>query len=830
MADKNINLKNSEKKEVKENKPNQDSSDKPKIPTYDFREFEQKYVDFWQKENSYKFNPHHPGKAFSIDTPPPTVSGTMHLGHAASYSQHDFIARFKRMQGFNIFFPFGFDDNGLPTERYVEKKINKKARDMSRNDFITTCLKETQEVEEFMKRQWLAIGYSCDFSINYRTIDETSRRLSQKSFIELYKKGRAYRKECPVLWCPECSTAIAQVELKDKEENTLFSDIIFKVDGYAMNDPAAKIVISTTRPEFLPACVAIFYNPKDPRYKYLKFKKAFVPLFEFLVPIMEDERVDMKKGSGLVMCCTFGDQTDMDWWRAFGLPYKKLLTAQGKLTEIAGPYKGMSVREARALILSDLAKKKLIKKQEKIKHSLNVHERCGTEVEFLITKQWFIKYLDLKNKFIELGKQVKWHPEFMRSRYENWVQGLQWDWCISRQRYFGVPFPVWYCKKCDHEIVASEKKLPIDPFDTKPPVKECPKCSSTEFVPEKDIIDTWATSSLTPDIALATAEAKLKTRLKKVFPYSLRPQAHDIITFWAFNTIVKSFFHHETIPWNDIMISGYVLFGKEKMSKSKGNVIEPQEVLDKYGIDATRYWTSTSKLGEDISLDEKELIVAQRLIKKLWNAFQFMKMHLPEKPILPPKLEEIDSYLLIKLEKLIHEATIHFENYEYSHARAMTEKFFYQIFCDNYLEIIKSRIYGDDKGKKKSAQYVLNKTFMTVIKLFAPIMPCITEEIYQEFFKNQEKQDSIHQSKWPQPTIKKFTKSHEELEKKGDLFISILEKVRKEKSLKQKSMKAEILLTIPKENTKQIGSMLNDLKAVTNSKEIKEGEFKVEFV
>lgn len=807
-----------------------EKKEKSQVPQYNFEEREKKWLDFWQDSEIFRFNPKMPGKIFSIDTPPPTVSGTMHLGHSASYSQHDFIARYKRMQGFNVFFPFGFDDNGLPTEKYVEKKLNIKSREMPRQEFIKLCLKETQEVEEMMRKQWQDIAYSADFSIAYRTIDDISRTISQKSFIDLYKNNRAYRKECPVLWCPECATAIAQVELKDKEEETLFSDLIFKVDGYPEGDPTAEVIISTTRPEFLPACVAVFYNSKDLRYKHLKFKKIQVPLFNFLVPIMEDDRVDINKGSGLVMCCTFGDQTDMDWWRAYGLPYKKLISKDGKLTEIAGPFKDLTIKQAREEILKELKKKRLIKKQEKIKHSVNVHERCGTEVEFLITKQWFIKYLDLKEKFLEMGKEISWFPGYMHSRYENWILGLQWDWCISRQRFFGVPFPVWYCKKCDEVFIADEKQLPVDPFEEKPKTRECTNCGSKDFIPEKDIIDTWATSSLTPDIALATAEQIFKHPIKKVFPYSLRPQAHDIITFWAFNTIAKSYLHHDSIPWENIMISGYVLFGKEKMSKSKGNTIEPSDILNKYGIDALRYWTSTSKLGEDISLDEKDLVTAQRLIKKIWNAYQFIKIHLPEKIRQPNNLEEIDAYLLLKLEKLIHQATECFENYEYSHARALTEKFFWQTFCDNYLEIIKSRIFGQDEEKKKSAQFALNGALLTVLKLFSPIMPCITEEIYQEFFKQQECYDSIHVSKWPQPTIKKFSKDQEILEKKGDVFFSILEKVRKEKSQNQKSMKSEIILTMDKEELGLLKGMLEDLKAVTSSKEIKEGEFKVEFI
>ena len=804
------------------------------VVQYDFKTKEAKCLALWQADNIYKFNPKHPGKIFSIDTPPPTVSGAMHIGHACSYTHHDFIARFKRMQGFNVFFPWGMDDNGLPTERYVEKKLNIKANSMPRKEFIDLCLKETKDVEEDLKKQWASIGFSPDFSIAYRTMDTVARTLSQWSFIELFKKDRAYRRECPVLWCPECHTAISQVELKDKEEPTVFNDLVFKiateVGKAGTGATTEEIIVATTRPEFLPACVAIFYHPHDERYKHLKFKKAIVPLFNFSVPILEDERVDINKGTGIVMCCTFGDQTDMDWWRAYGLPYKKLITEDGFLTDIAEKYKGLRIKDARTKILQDLKEKKLIKKQEKIKHTVNVHERCGNEIEIIVAKQWFIKYLDLKKEFLEIGNEVKWHPEYMKSRYKNWIKGLQWDWCISRQRYFGVPFPVWYCKQCGEIIIADENELPVDPSDSKPPIDTCPKCESKEFVAEKDVMDTWATSSLTPDIAIATAEMQYGDLSKKLYPFSLRPQAHDIITFWAFNTIVKSYFHHNAKPWNDIMISGYVLLGKEKMSKSKGNVIEPMEYLEKYGMDALRYWASTSKLGEDVMFDEKEFIAATRLVKKLWNAFNFFKIHLENKPIKPKKLEKVDEYLLLELEKTIKGCTNYFDNYEYSHARACVEKFFWQIFCDNYLEIIKGRIYGQDKEKKLSAQYAVYQTFLNVVKLFAPIMPCITEDIYQSFFKEHEKSISIHVSKWPEVTIKKFTKEHEKLEKQGQEMFRILEDVRKTKAKAQKSMKAEITLTLKKETKELLGLMMDDLKSVTNAKEIKEGEFKVEFL
>lgn len=822
--------KEKKKPEPQQSRQQQKNPNQPPVEQYDFKTREKECLDLWEKENVYKFSPKHPGKIFSIDTPPPTVSGTMHIGHACSYTHHDFIARFKRMQGFNVFFPWGMDDNGLPTERYVEKKLNVKASSMSRQEFIDLCLKETKEVEEDLKKQWMSIGFSPDYSMAYRTIDTVARTLSQWSFIELFKKDRAYRKECPVLWCPECHTAISQVELKDKEESTVFNDLVFKIANDFGKPGTEEIIVATTRPEFLPACVAIFYHPKDERYKHLKFKKAVVPLFNFLVPILEDERVDMNKGTGIVMCCTFGDQTDMDWWRAYGLPYKKLITAEGLLTDIAEKYKGMKIKDARVKIINDLKEKKLVKKQQKIKHMVNVHERCGTEIEIIVAKQWFIKYLDLKEKFLELGQDVNWHPEYMKSRYENWIKGLQWDWCISRQRYFGVPFPVWYCKQCDEVIVANEKKLPVDPSEDKPPIDRCPKCESKEFVAEKDILDTWATSSMTPDIAIATAEMQHKKLFKKLYPFSLRPQAHDIITFWAFNTIVKAYFHHNSKPWDNIMISGYVLLGKEKMSKSKGNTIEPMEYLAKYGMDALRYWASTSKLGEDVMFDEKEFIAATRLVKKLWNAFNFFKIHLENRPSKPWRLEKVDEYLLLELDKTIKECTNYLENYEYSHARACVEKFFWQIFCDNYLEIIKGRIYGQDKEKKASAQYTVYQTFLNVIKLFAPIMPCITEEIYQSFFKTYERYPSIHISRWPETTIKKFGREQETLEKQGQEMFKVLEEVRKVKAKAQKSMKAEIILTIKKETKDIIAGMLDDLKSVVNAQDIKEGEFDVKFV
>jgi valyl-tRNA synthetase len=781
---------------------------------YDFKEAEPHILEFWEKEKIYKFNPAHRGKIFAIDTPPPTVSGKMHIGHSFSYSQQDFIIRYHRMKGEKIFYPFGTDDNGLPTERLVEKTKKVKARDMERGEFIKLCM-------DFLKRglpkfiqDWKNIGISSDFDIYYSTINEHSRRISQWSFLDLYKKNRAYRKDAPAMWCPECQTGVSQVEVKDKEFESALNNIIFKVGN-------ENLEIATTRPELLPACVAIFYHPDDKRFEKYKGKKAKVPLFNFEVPIIEDIRADMEKGTGIVMCCTFGDQTDMEWQKAHNLKIKEAISKNGKLTGIAGKYSGLLIKEARKAIIEDLKSANLLVKQEKIKHVVNVHERCDTEIEFVKSKQWFVKYLDLKQDMLKWGEKLKWHPEFMKSRYDNWVRGLQWDWLISNQRYFGVPFPVWYCKKCGQEILADEKQLPVDPLKDKPN-KKC-KCGSSEFIPETDILNTWFTSSMTPQLAIKLMPEDTE---KKLFPMSLRPQAHDIITFWLFNTVFKSNIHFGKNPWENVAISGFVTLEGEKMSKSKGNIIEPQEVTEKYGADALRYWAASSKLGADLDYQEKEIITGKKFIKKIWNATKFVFLNL-KKVSKPKELEETDRLFLAKLNKIIEKATDSFENYEYALTKNEVVNFFWHDFCDNYLEIVKNRIYNGTEKEKQSAQHVLYNILLAILKMMAPFTPFITEELYQKYFKSEEKEKSIHISSWPIKLRIKEEKSDEEI---LNIFIETLEKVRKEKSKAGKSVKAEIILTLEKEKYEKIRELEKDLKAVLNAKEIKEGEFDVRFV
>lgn len=789
---------------------------------YDPKQAEKKWAAFWEKEKIYAFNPKSKAEIYSIDTPPPTVSGKVHIGHAFSYSQQDFVIRFHRMLGKNVFYPFGTDNNGVATERLIEKIRKIKARKMPREKFVKICLDELEKnlipkYTEDMKK----LAISCDYNIFYTTIDPHCQKISQRSFIELYKSGREYRKDAPAMWCPECETGISQVECKDIEIASTFNDLAFKVNG-------KDLIIATTRPELLPACVAVFYHPNDKRYSSLKGKKAKVPLFDFEVPIMPDERADPEKGTGIVMCCTFGDQTDMEWQKAHNLPIKEAITKDGKMTALAGEYKGMTIKEARKAITAEMKQKKLLKKQKPITHAVNVHERCGTEIEFVKSKQWFIKYLDLKKDMISWGKKLNWYPQHFVSRYNNWVEGLQWDWLISRQRYFGIPFPVWYCKKCDEVILA--KDLPVDPLKDKPPVKKCPKCSCTEFIPEKDVLDTWATSSLTPRLAIELMPSPLH---KKLYPMNLRPQAHDIITFWLFNTVVKSNMHYKVNPFKDVMISGWLLDPKgKKFSKSRGNVIEPTEVIEKYCSDALRFMSAGSKLGEDLPYQEKDVVTGMKTITKLWNASKFSFMHLKNyKKEKQSKQEFFDKWILSKLNKVIKDSTEAFMRYEYSRTRLDVEKFFWQTLCDNYLEIIKDRLYNPDRrGKqaRKSAQHALYETLLSITKLFAPIMPFITEEIYQDFFKAIEKDKSIHISKWPEYDRKKID---EKTEKAGDAMIEIISAVRKEKTQNNKPLNSPVkTLTIEckKETEKFIKEAIEDLKAVTKAEKIEFGKGKTE--
>ncbi|MBM3232845.1 valine--tRNA ligase [Candidatus Pacearchaeota archaeon] len=778
------------------------------MPELNSAEIEKKWRDFWEKEKIFAYNPKSKKRVYAVDTPPPTVSGNMHLGHAFSYSQQDFIVRYKRMSGNEVFYPFGTDDNGLPTERLVERLKGVKSKEMTRAAFIELCLKTLKEITPDFVQDWKDLGVSADYEMYYSTIDKHAQTLSQKSFFELYKKARIYEEAFPTLFCPECQTPIAQAELEDLEKDTFFTTLKFMCGKEVLP-------IATTRPELLGACVAVFVNHQDKRYSRLVGKKAKVPIFEHEVPIIADDSAKMDKGTGVLMICSYGDKYDVDAIKRHRLQPNVVLTSKGKVS--ASPYSGMQIKDARKAILKDLKEKGLIIEQKQIKHIVNVHDKCGTPIEFLPVSQWFIKILDNKEMLIKEAKKISWKPEFMFKRYENWVNGLEWDWSISRERHFGIPIPIWHCKDCDEFILPDERELPVDPLEKE---KKCPKCKNVAE-PESKVLDTWATSSLTPEIA-----ASLTTGVK--IPYALRPQAHDIIRTWAFYTIVKSLYHEKKLPWETIAISGNVSLGGEKMSKSKGNTIEPKDVLNKFGADALRYWASSSKLGEDLDYQEKDLVTGKKLVTKLLNAANFVFMNISGSlPVKKVKLHESDRLFLLQLNSLIKKVTDAFDDCDYARARLETDQFFWKVFADNYLEIVKNRVYQGNEDEKASAAYTLYQAFLAVLKLYAPIVPYITEEIFQTHFRKYEGEKSVHLSEWPKLLKIATLKSDSET---WQHMLDIVAFVRGKKSEAKKSMKAEILLSLPKAEQKILASVMSDLKAVCNFKGVKEGEMKVEFV
>ncbi|MBD3347817.1 MAG: valine--tRNA ligase, partial [Candidatus Eisenbacteria bacterium] len=746
--------------------------------------------------------------------------------HVFSYVQAEVIARFWRMRGMNVYYPFGFDDNGLPSERLVEKEKGVTAAEVGRDRFVEMCLELTKEYEAEFKTFWRSLGISVDWNEDYSTIDRVSQRISQRSFLDLYGKGRVYRKEAPTLWCPECHTAIAQAEVEDAERESVFYDVAFRIDG-------RDLVISTTRPELLPACVGMFAHPEDERYRDLIGRKASVPLFDYEVPILADEKADPEKGTGLVMCCTFGDTTDIAWWQEHGLDTRLVLDAEGHMNELAPGYEGLYLKKARKKMVEDLEAAGRLKGREPITHDVNVHERCGTEIEFSVARQWFIRILDIKDRIIEAGSKVRWHPDFMEVRFRNWVENLKWDWCVSRQRYYGVPIPLWTCSECGEVVPASEEQLPVDPTTADPPVDACPECGGS-LDPERDIMDTWMTSSCTPFINLKWREDDDRTdRFVKrdeggsEYLMDLRPQAHDIIRTWAYYTIVKSVLNEDKLPWREAMISGHVLHpDRAKISKSKGGgEHSPRAVIEERSADGTRYWACSSRLGVDTMLAEEAFEAGKKLVVKLWNASKFAIGRIEDfDPDAPRELSTIDRWLLSRLVATVERATECFESCEYHLAMEATEAFFWHDLCDNYIEIAKKRLYGDegyDESARRGAQFSLYQALLATLKMVAPVMPHITEEIHSLFFAERENVESIHVSSWPSPPDDWVDQESEE---SGRVALSVIEGMRKVKSVAKVSVAAPVgalAVFCDDDVWARIEPMRRELLNVSNAREFK---------
>ena len=767
----------------------------PEKPTLDG--LEANWSAVWDERHTYAFDPADEGRPiYAIDTPPPTVSGSLHAGHVLSYTHTDIIARFKRMRGHNVFYPMGWDDNGLPTERRVQNyygitcdpsipfvpnfvptpKPDSKERHapVSRTNFIAACQKLTAEDEQAFENLWRTLGLSVDWDRTYTTIGQRSQRVSQLSFVRLFRTGHLYHAESPTLWDVDFQTAVSQAELEDRETDGEFFSIAFE-----LADGTGKLEIQSTRPELLPACVALVAHPEDKRYSQFFGKSAVTPLFGIEVPILAHPLADPEKGSGMAMVCTFGDMTDVQWWRDLELPTRSIIDRYDRLVPVdftserfpsrdpesaAECYEEMSaksVRQARKAIATLLEERRcFLAEPRRIRHAVKYYEKGDKPLEVVTSWQWYIRTLNHKDLLLRLGEELNWIPPFMKVRYDNWVRGLASDWNISRQRYFGIPIPVWYPIDKDgnvdrqNPIIPDDDELPIDPFqDTPAGYDPGQRGEPGGFVGDSDVMDTWATSSLTPQIATGWEEdPELFARL---FPMDLRPQGQDIIRTWLFYTVLRSALSQGELPWRNTVISGFVLDpDRKKMSKSKGNVVTPMPLIEKHGADSLRYWAASGRPGVDTAADENTMRVGRRLAIKILNASKFALSIASGEP--PADLERqialtaLDAALLEQLKKTVAQATAALEEYDHTRALEVIESFFWS-FCDDYLELVKLRAYGEHVGTvdfsfadTMSARVTLTTAVRVVLRLFAPFLPFVTEEVWSWF-----QPGSIHLAEWP---------------------------------------------------------------------------------
>jgi valyl-tRNA synthetase len=761
---------------------------------------EARWARAWDEAGIHRYDPaRRREETFVVDTPPPTVSGSLHVGHVFSYTQTDVIVRYQRMRGRSIFYPMGWDDNGLPTERRVQNYFHVRCdprapyepglrlepataavarhppRIVSRPNFIELCERVTAEDEQAFKALWRRLGLSVDWQEEYATIDARCRHLAQLSFLDLFEKGHVYSVEAPTMWDVDFQTAVAQAEVEDRPLTGAFHVLEFGVEGRD-----ARFRVATTRPELLAACVGVTAHPDDGRYRALFGKRAVTPLFRVPVPIFPSPLADPEKGTGILMVCTFGDATDVGWWREQGLALRQIIGRDGRLVPVrfGGPgwesrdpeaanrayaaLEGKTVAAARRAsveLLRDPAGSAtgggppLVEEPRPVEHTVKFYEKGDRPLEFVSTRQWFVRLLDKKEALLAKGDQIRWHPDFMRLRFRNWTENLNVDWCISRQRYFGVPFPVWYLLDAEgrpdrtRPILAPRARLPVDPMTDAPPGHEpAARDLPGGFAGEPDILDTWFTSSLTPQIS--SRWLLDPARHRRLFPADIRPQSHEIIRTWAFYTIAKALLHEDTIPWRHVVVSGWILDPeRKKMSKSRGNVVTPTHLLDEYTADGVRYWAAGARLGTDTAFDEKVFRVGKRLVTKIFNAGKYV---LAQSADAGPIEAELDRAFAARLRALTERVTAAFEEFDYAHALQETEAFFWSDFTDTFLELVKGRARGDgDARGRASAVATLRLGLGVLLRLFAPVLPYITEEVWSWGFAAETGSPNIHRAPWP---------------------------------------------------------------------------------
>jgi len=753
---------------------------------YDQKALERKWQKKWKDMKLYHFDFDSDKKPYSIDVPPRYASGPLHAGHAVHYTHIDFAARYKRMSGYNVFFPLCFDVNGIPIEERVERKLGITRKDIDRHKFTKLCSEFANKNIKTMTDQFIILGESMDPSIYYQTDAEYYRRLTQISFIELYEKGLIYKGKFPVNWCPRCMTAMADAEVTYIDRQTKLNTIKFyfknnqpdqllKYHAVGKDDKGMYVEIATTRPEMLPSCQIVAVHPNDERASWLADQILFVPLFKKEVKIVEDEAVDPDFGSGIVMVCTVGDKEDLNWVFKYKLPIEMSIDESGNMTEICGKYKGMKIEDARKNIIDDLKKQKILINQTPLDQNIGVCWRCKTPVEFVNAEQWFLKTTDFKKLVLKKSDEMNWYPEFMKIRLEEWVYSLEWDWVISRQRYFATPIPLWECEKCGNVILARKEDCYIDPTVDMPPVSKCPKCNG-KLKGCEDVFDTWMDSSISP--LFNTFWHRDWDKFKKLYPMSLRPQAHDIIRTWAFYTILRCTLLTDNKPFEDMMMGGFILSEDgTPMHASLGNVIDPLEVIDKHGSDAFRAYAASCALGVDNPFRSKDVIRGVKLLRKIWNVQQFIINVVGDKKPKKADLIEIDKWILTKYSKLIKKCTEQMDRFDYSQAMKNIEYFLWHEIADHYIEMTKSSIY--ENKNTSSIKYSLYHLGLGTLKLFAPFFPHITEEIYQEYYKKFEDSKSIHICTWPEPLI-----IDDKSEKSGEIIKDYISQVRSWKSEK----------------------------------------------